>query len=308
MPLEKASAAIDFLSISASETCDMFEEGFWSRPILRVDDSDVAIVLTSLEVGSPIRRVEHWLARAGYSDNLSDAGRGESFELAVRNRLSETIRTNSILSNSQCCPDSIKRDDDTGEQIDLLIKLNDTIIVGEVKCWIGPTEPTERYNYLKKLMGAAEQASRKLKWVRANLDAVGKYLDVCACKNFVPIVVTNLSYGSSMEIDGVLVTDFHFLRLFLAGGKYTSGMAFDRDKRTAVQFEEDLYATELEAENNFVSALSSPRPLKRYLDALEWFESKFPKSDGGNLRVMSCNFSKSISSLDDGEILQLLSQ
>ena len=309
---EQVHAAVTFLSLGASDVRGMFDEGFWSRPILKVDDDSVAIVMTSVDVGSPIRRAEHWLSRAGFSDDLSNAKRGESFERVVRQKLSSAIAENPILINSHCYLHDLKRGGEKGEQIDLLLKLKNTVVVGEIKCWLGPAEAIEYFSYLKKLSKAAEQVERKLRWAQENPEAVAGCLNVSPddvkSMRFLPIVVTNQGYGFSLQLSGVSIVDFHFLRLYLSKGKYTAGMAFDRKKGAAVPFKENLYSTESEAELNLIPAISKPVPLKRYLDAIEWFESRLPTSSGRDLRILNCNLGKNISPVSDEEILQLLPQ
>ena len=270
---ERASAAIEFLSIKPSDTKSMFDEGFWSRPIVLLEDQQVAFVLTSIEVGSPIRRLEHWLARAGFSDDLSDAKRGEGFERMVRREICSAIEENETLSNSFCYPSDICRDNDGDEQVDLLIKLNNTIVLGEVKCWIGPAEAIEYYSYLKKLSNASEQVARKARWLRQNMKEVFGRLNITLQPNVdlrvLPIVVTNQGYGFSLEFGEVRVVDFHYLRLYLSESQFLTGMAFDAARRTAVQFQEKLYSSEADAEHNVKSAMSKPLPLLRNI-SMRW--------------------------------------
>lgn len=117
---EKSAAIISFLSITTADLSEMFNDGFWSRPLLDVDGQYCAIVFPSLHIGNPIRRMEHWLNRGGLSDNLSDVGRGGSFESKVRKELATALKKNALLKNSVCAENSTPSTRHS-EQIDLLL-------------------------------------------------------------------------------------------------------------------------------------------------------------------------------------------
>src|SRR5262249_6667310 len=143
----QTQAALDFFTSDPKSLSALFNKSVWSSPILSVDDGkNVCLALPAILVGSAVRRVEDWLDRGGLSDRLPNARRGLRYEAWVRNKISSGIASNSILSNSGCSAASIERNDQNAEQIDLIISLGNTVIVGEVKCLLAPVESMEHHN------------------------------------------------------------------------------------------------------------------------------------------------------------------
>jgi hypothetical protein len=305
---ECASEIINCFSLDTNDVAAMFDEGFWSRPLLSIDDEMFAIVIPSLEAGNPIRRMEHWLIRSGLSDHLSKARRGLTYEEFVRKGLSAAIEANKMFSKSSCYPHAIS--ESAGEEIDLLIRLNNTVIVGEIKCLVRPAEPIERFNYLTRLTDAGAQADRKANWIRSKSEVVAAAFKISNEEarhlTITPLVVMNQNFGCLLDAAGVQIVDYRFLNLYLSSKSYVAEAAFRKDDRTMGMQTEMLYRSELEAEANFTKAMARPAPLKRYVDAIEWNEWAFPMSDGKNLTISVCQIGEKIGPSEAGDILDLL--
>jgi hypothetical protein len=115
------------------------------------------------------------------------------------------------------------------------IRLGSLLIVGEVKCWLYPADPIERFNHLKKLRAAAEQASRKAALLRDRPDVAARALglseDICRQLRVVPLVVANQGFGFSLDLGGCIVADAQFLETYLGNGTLTIGAANKRAHR-----------------------------------------------------------------------------
>jgi hypothetical protein len=167
-----------------------------------------------------------------------------------------------------------------------------------VKCFLYPIEPSEHYNYLRKLNEAGEQAVRKSKWLTENpseiMRAVGISADRAGRLRPVPIVVTNQGAGFGLDASGARIIDFHFLRLYFSDNEYVAGMALKFSDRQAVDQVEILYGSEAEAADNFEKTMANPPPLQRYIRAAEWKENRFPLSSGETMIVENCLVGESI--------------
>jgi hypothetical protein len=292
---EKTKAAVDFLICNLDDTSGLFTKGFWASPIIPIDSGEnLLITLAAVCVGSTIRRVENWLDRGGLSDRLATARRGLRYEAWVREELERCIVENSLLPNARCAKDGASRREERGEQIDLLIRLGDLLIVGEIKCFLAPVESMEHFNYLSKLNDAGEQAVRKAKWILENLDVAAELLNLSSTEvkqlRPVPIVVINQGSGFGLLAGGARVVDFHYLRLYLTDGEYATGTAFNfAEKRAASQFHV-LYKSESEAEARFEETMANPPTIARFIKSAMWHKTKFPMSNGENLEIAVCNF------------------
>jgi hypothetical protein len=292
---EKAKAVVDFLICDLSDTSSLFTKGFWASPIISIDSGEnLLITLAAVSVGSTIRRVESWLDRGGLSDRLATARRGLRYEAWVREELERCIVENPLLQNARCAKDGVSRQGETGEQIDLLIRLGDLLIVGEVKCLLAPVESMEHFNYLSKLNGAGEQAVRKAKWILENLDVVAELLKLTTAEvqqlRLVPIVILNQGFGFGLLAGGARVIDFHYLRLYLKDGEYATGTAFNFDEKRAMSQFHVLYRSEDEAESHFEETMANPPTIARFTKSAVWHETKFPMSNGEDLEIAVCNF------------------
>jgi hypothetical protein len=304
LSMPTVEAAIKFFTCDPSETAAMFAKGLWSNPLLLVDEGRyVVVLLAPIVIGSPVRRIELWLERGGLSDQLPVARRGKRYEDWVRTEIRDAISTNALLPNARCAGHALASDQDCGEEIDLLIRLGSTLIVGEIKCLLGPSESIERFNYLRKLDEAGLQAYRKAQWASLNLDRVAKALDIPAeeATNLHPrsLVIVNQGLGHSYIANATPVVDFHSLWLYLGQGTIVTGSAIRPFARDAAFQEEILYRSELEAETRFESWMTNPPTLKRFIGAAVWETSKFLYSGGRTLSIEYCALRQDVLSSSD---------
>jgi hypothetical protein len=278
-----AAALLFHLSTDPSDLGGAFGMGIWHRPlIVRPAGEAVLLVAGAILFGAPIRMVERWLISSDRANNLSLTARGIAYETDVRTQLSSAIAANRLLNNAVCLSHAIKREGD-GEEIDLIVQLGRTIIVGEIKCLLVPSESSERYDHIVKLESAAAQACRKSKWLEDNLGVLANALNI-PTENlgepiFLPVVVLNHGIGIGMSIGDCVVTDAHFLGLYLGSGSYFSS-ALVGPRGEVVRQSQILYQTENEAERMLPTFLRRPPGVEKFVRAIRWRQDDFPTSDG----------------------------
>jgi hypothetical protein len=295
IPHNRARAAVDFLSCNLSDTGSLFTKGFWAKPLISIDANENTIIaLPAISVGSAIRRVESWLDEGGLSDRLSTARRGLRYEAWVRQELINGLAANSLLSNARCARDGIGRNDEDEEQIDLLLRLGNILVVGEVKCLLAPIEAMEHFNYLTKLNEASKQAIRKAKWISDNRDiaarALGLSLKDVEPLRPIPIVVLNQSAGVGLLFQYARVVDLHFLRLYLTYHEYSAGHAFNVLDKMGASEVRVLYDSEQEAADRFEQIMANPPTIDRFKKFAKWERTRFPMSNGQSFQISVCNF------------------
>lgn len=280
----RAGAILDLFTCDPTDSKALFAKSFWSMPLLPGANGDRRyIILAPLLVGSPLKRVEAWMGRGGISDNSGVKGRGKPFETHVRTELAKALRENVILKDHAVYANAIKRKGNS-EEIDLLVRTGHSLIVGEVKCFVSPSEPLEKHNYLRALAKAAKQAAAKRDWVAANLEKVARLM---GCGDGIearaltvhPIVVLNQGFGLGLVRDGVPIVDLHYLRLLLSDGSYQGDTRFERDVGMFYESVE-LYDSAADFESKLETLLGDPPPLRRYGAAVGWRRLPFPTSDG----------------------------
>ena len=172
------------------------------------------------------------MERGGISDSTGIKGRGKPFERHVRTVLAEAVAENHLLFDTVVGVHGLKRKKDF-EEIDLLVRIGDAVIVGEVKCFVAPSEPIEKHNHLDNLAKATAQAENKRVWAEANRDAIAAALGVedpvrAAALTIHPLVVINHGFGIGFERHGVPIVDLHYLKLLLGAGSYQGDTRFER--------------------------------------------------------------------------------
>lgn len=280
---ERAGTIVDFLTIDSNDGTSLFGRGFWPAPFLPDPPRGRLYLLAApLLVGSPLRRVEAWLERGGLTDRAGLKGRGKPFEDFVRGAVTAALAGNALLADHNVAPHALKRKG-SSEEIDLLIRIGGILLVGEVKCFLAPSEPLERYNYLKNVEGAALQAKAKADWVDQNREEVVALVgisdtEVAKALKLVPLVVTNHGFGLGLDLDGVTVTDLHYLKLLMGNGHYQGDTMFKRAVGTA-HHNVLLYSDQADFEARVTEIFADPPPLKRYQGKIEWERQPFVTSD-----------------------------
>lgn len=282
-----ASACLDQLTANPfANLGELFTAGLWHRPLVRSKDGGtIMLVAGALVWGSPLRRVERWLQK-GSGGDLSKTPAGIRYEAALRAALAEAIAENPILAGTVTAVSSIPAGQ-AGEEIDLLLRIGSTIIVGEVKCLVGPAEPIDRHNYVRKLEGACAQAARKTQWLfdhPAELVArLGAEAETCRLQ---PLVVVNQSNGVEWEYDGCPITDARFLELFLGDGDYVfGGKLYNEPGRPPDLYLRTLYRSAEEAEAAIPGIFRRIPGMDPFRDSIRWGENIMPLPAGRSLRL-----------------------
>ncbi len=278
-----ANSCVTFLTTDpAANLREMFRIGVWHRPLIAMPGgTSVLVVAGALLWGSPTRRTERWL-QAKNGDDLSKTPNGLLYEAGVRDLIRDALSKNPVISPRDRAIGHLPKGK---EEIDLLVRIGDLVLVCEIKCLLGPSEPSERYNYLRKLEKACEQARRKAAWLEGEQDLARQLLGGVAPLKMLPLVVVNQSNGVGLVFDGCQVTDARFLRIVLGGGKYNTAAKFEDD--APVQFNEvTLYSSLNEAEAVLPSVFASHFGLRRYRDAVDWKAFEIPLAgDDGELMM-----------------------
>jgi hypothetical protein len=253
----QAALILDLLTFS-----DLREE-LWLRPFVCVDEEKLAVLVSALKAPNLLRSIEQWMKVGG----LNLDRRGPAFERFVR----ESLAQSNILSSFEVVqrPFTLRSEGGEEEEIDLVARIGTTVIIGEVKCSIQPTEPMEEHRYFDtRLRSGAAQAARKAGFVRTNLNTFANQAGFTDIReedaSVIPIVLTNLALGVGHSFYDVPVVDLWILRRFIAEGVVIHDARLDRNGNLVEGREEQLYASEEEAEATLKGYLDNPPQLKRY--------------------------------------------
>lgn len=251
----KAHRAISILSFDGS-----FRDDLWQKPLIPLDGDWLTIVFEALRTPNLLWLVDRWL-RDGEFDM---AARGSTFEANLRKALAEEC----TLATAQVLPHALKLPVGNGleEDIDLVIRIGETVLVGEAKCTVYPTDPFEFRHYEDTLRAAATQVERKAEAARrhsAALLAKTKWTDVDPNDlSVVPCVISNLPLGTGYPTGGSAVADEYILARYLGEGGVPQFITQNADGTQEVGQFTRFYSSPEEAARTIARYLEAPPAIR----------------------------------------------
>ena len=261
----KAIRALLSSFIFGGKTLD--SRNLWFRPLVNLG-GDHLIALAQPLMGLNLElAIDDWSSQGKlYTE------KGVQFESRLRTEL-VAIAESGRISNARVHKASIRRlktcKDACGD-IDLLVNVGRTILVGEVKTLRFPARAIGVYNNIYEIRTACGQAARKAKAVA---ESIGEVLQITGFGSVtdkdnwkvLPFVVSNQAIGAGSSFDGIPIVDRQILDSYLGQGGYypaallgPGGAIIDKGEF------HPYYDNDLEAEERIEDYLRSPPPIRRY--------------------------------------------
>jgi hypothetical protein len=238
----------------------------WFYPLVEVDEKMVCPVMSPILYLNLLRSIEHWLAKSG----IDIDSKGGEFEKEIIGELKEAIKKATDTGKLKDIQIHTISRNTFGEQIDLIIKLRNTFLIGEAKCTLYPTEPLEFYRHYEVIKSdAVPQIKRKVDFVSHNRE---KFLEVlglsdkmnCLDIKLIPFIFSNHPYCVGFPIEDVPVVDRYILGRYIDPGEYDRFVLFEINGTKTVGEKIVFYGTEEEAEDKLESYLLNPPQLELF--------------------------------------------
>lgn len=247
------------------------EQEIWAQPLVPVGPGTVAIVFAAVASPNLRRLVDVWLRQA----RVDLSRRGPAFETYIRTLVTDAIRGSKILSTvSTCITDdyTFRPTGTRSEQIDLIFSIGNTVFVAEAKCILEPTDAKGIAMHRKTVLGAAEQALRKVKALEANRTAFiedARRLGMELTEDFKvnPLVIVSTSTHVGIAALNVPVIDEFILCRFL-DGELEDIAYLPGDPASSKRFKTRFYSNAAEAEERAPGYFASPPQMKRFIDGV----------------------------------------
>ncbi len=227
---------------------DLAKDDYWAAFLLPIDDASVVPLVAPLTAPNLLYLIERWM-KAGKID-LSK--KGPLFESVVRDTLGRAISESRKLKMARVWNRSVVIELTTGaEEIDVVIQIGSTFLIGELKCDLFPAEPYDVYLYYSMLESAGTQAKRKASAAQNNQAAFFKALGISAppkISSVLPFVLVNQPLGAGHSVDGVPVTDVFLMRRFLDEGEVENLGRLDEQGLLIRSVRTSLYEDDASAE------------------------------------------------------------
>ena len=176
----------------------------------------------------PSRLVEHWVLRGGQNEGK----RGRIYEKFVRKLIKSAADENPLLRGRvEVCQSNLQIDVGSGQRdLDLLVRIENAVLVGEIKSTARPVMPWDKSNYMRDVLetapGQLELRMEAIKNVEQNRKVIARHLKFSGDVHdivWVPAVVTIQYEGAGCHIRGIPIVDYELLLDFFASNTYELG-------------------------------------------------------------------------------------
>jgi hypothetical protein len=180
------------------------------------------------------------------------------------------LKYSSIIKDYFVCPNSITfSSGGKKEELDVIIRIGNKILLGEAKCIVYSTDPMDYFNYLKSLKHGIEQIKRKVRFVITNIqDFINIFPDIKIREikdiEIIPFVITNRSLGAGFIIEEIPIVDQLILNKYFDDGRWEKFGIIDKEGKKTVGETELFYQTEEEAIKNLREYILNPPQINFY--------------------------------------------
>lgn len=184
--------------------------------------------------------------------------RGLEFEEFARHEFTSAVSNSIHLRGfAQVWPTNLIFHD---EEIDLVIRVGNVVLVGEAKCSFYPVSAVERVNYASTLNHAAEQVLRKSSLLERYSEDFRSQTgwQLAIPFRILPFILTNQPVGVCQTPESIPVVDTRILERFLREGHLESSVVFDTSGKKHVGSRIHFYETPEEAETAIGDYLRCP--------------------------------------------------
>lgn len=253
----KSGEINSFLSLLENESSSI---NLWDAPLLP-QGPDYLFALLPLISPVPYNVIDGWLKKGGIS-------------LDKRGKHLEIYLTQKLKSGEAACPfpytviDQKNFKNAEGAEIDLLIKMSNTLIVAELKCIRYPMGVRDYHNALKRLKVGGEKLRNKMEFLKREHAVLRSIIGDYENKIMIGVVITNYPLFSSFSRNNIPIVDAYVFEAYFTGGTIFKKRCFKKEEQYINQIEDVrlLYATDEEFNKNIIGYLQNPPIVEKALE------------------------------------------
>lgn len=252
----KSRKILDFITFSGDQKQDI-----WAHPIIQAKPGKLLAIIGALAHPIYLRTAERWLYEVLGNDQILK--KGDAYEHHTLEVINSALNKNKTITDySPARPAKISIAG-VSEQIDLVFRLGNVVVVGEIKSIFTSDNPASHYRTRERLKVAANQVKRKAEFIEKNLEEAFKSLKWGLCNNkeytVIPLIVNSNKTHSGFPVDEVPVSDEKILESYLSKNTFPLVSYFDQEKKEHITIAEyRLYDDFDQLQKNLFTYLSSP--------------------------------------------------
>jgi hypothetical protein len=270
---------IDFLTFRKPS------DDLWCQPIIEDENGKMILLTSALITPNLMRVIEHWLVKMKV--DLSE--KGYVFEGDLVGDVNIRLEKNKFAHDYDKASSIRMYVGDDEEEIDLIFRLGNKIIVGEAKSIVVTDSPISYYRCVATLAHAADQAQRKMEFVRGNLGEVSKRLgwelSDDAEYTFIPLVITSNNMHVGFPVSNVPVCDRAILTAYFEKSDFPLCSTQDAEGEKHVAWFE-VYSDPESFVDNFEIYLQNPPQVTENAESFTSRSTNVPSMGEDSIKIV----------------------
>lgn len=210
---DRVNKIIEFLTFKS------YKNDLWCQPIINLKNNNLTILLSSTKSPDMRRVIEYWL-----KENFKDISeKGITYEKLLIESINKKLSINPIFSDNNLAIGTTFRVGVAYEEVDCVFRFGNTIVMCEAKSIITVDSEISKFNTMKALNKASEQLTRKVDFVKNNLENFFIHAKWGFDKNktykIVPIIINSNKIFISGSFGGIPVVDELIISSFFGSGR-----------------------------------------------------------------------------------------
>jgi len=210
---DRINKIIEFLTFKG------YKNDLWCQPIIKLKNNNLTILLSSTKSPNMQRVIEYWL-KESFKD-ISE--KGLQYEKLLIESINNKLSINPIFCDNNLAIGTTFKVGVAYEEIDCIFRFGNTIVMCEAKSIITVDSEISKFNTMKALNKASEQLTRKVDFVKNNLESffIHAKWDFDENKSYkvVPVIINSNKIFVSGSFGGIPVVDELIISSFFGSGR-----------------------------------------------------------------------------------------
>ncbi|USI30228.1 hypothetical protein ACD631_20875 (plasmid) [Alteromonas macleodii] len=282
---DKISKILDFITATSLPNSDL-----WCQPLVKISNNKYAILVSALASPAISRVAERWFVSFG----IDLEKKGYIYENTVVALLNKQLSQNEFIDDFDDAVSKRVRLDTGEEEIDLLARIDDLIIIGECKSIVTTDSEISKYRTAEILQHAGAQVSRKATFVERNIEQtfgqLGWKFDTSKKYTFAKCIVNSSQIFVGHKFNDVPVVDERILKAYFESNKNRVFTVPTDDGGLKDIAWYQLYTNLPELKDNLSTYLSFPPQLSEREESFEYSEVKLPYISADSFKIIQRRF------------------
>lgn len=198
------------------------KDDLWCQPFVTIENNKLCLITAACTHPVVTRLIENWLLQS----NIDLQTKGTHYETKALEKINQVVASNEHIRDYNTATTKKISDSEMRrkEEIDLIFRIDDTILIGEAKSIVTTDSPISYYRTIKILEHAAEQVKRKSEAFKRNIETAFKELNWKHDKNksyqIIPVIINSSKIYAGFSIEDIPVVDAEILSSYFEKGTF----------------------------------------------------------------------------------------